>query len=152
VALEETAALQRVFVNGSEVFALILSHLFANLFQNGVTSLDQRQRPKKMDIEEGEGGPSVLLKYTAKIVTDAILSNGARGMNLSAATICWRFLKYLVVSTTAFVTSLGSKADYHVNSKKDSVTGGVLGILLPEGGIGSFQFEGMMKIYAQDYL
>jgi hypothetical protein len=152
VALEETAALQRVFVNGSEVFALILSHLFANLFQNGVTSLDQRQRPKKMDIEEGEGGPSVLLKYTAKIVTDAILSNGARGMNLSAATICWRFLKYLVVSTTAFVTSLGSKTDYHVNSKKDSVTGGVLGILLPEGGIGSFQFEGMMKIYAQDYL
>ena len=152
MALEETAALQRVFVNGSEVFALILSHIFANLFENGVTSLDQKQRPKKMDTEEGEGAPSVVLKYTAKIVTDAILSNGARGMNLSAAATCWRFLKYLVVSTTAFVTSLGSSSEYHVNSKKDSVTGGVLGILLSEGGIGSFQFEEMMKIYAQDNL
>lgn len=131
---------------------MILSHIFANLFENGVTSLDQKQRSKKMDTEEGEGEPSVLLKYTAKIVTDAILSNGARGMNLSAAATCWRFLKYLVVSTTAFVTSLGSSSEYHVNSKKDSVTGGVLGILLSEGGIGYFQFEEMMKIYAQDNL
>ena len=138
-------------MNGSEVFAFILSYLFANLFKYGVTSLDGKQRPKNMTVADSEDeSRHYILKHSAKMVTDAILSNGTRGMNLSAAVICWRTLKYLVVSTTAFFTSLGSKKEYHVNSKKDNVTGGVFGLLLPEGEIGPFKFEFMAKMYGKN--
>ena len=64
----------------------------------------------------------------------------------------WRFLKYLTASTTAFVVSSGSSAIYHVNSKKDSITGGLFGIRLPESGVGSFQFERVLKVYGQGNL
>ena len=143
--MEETAALQRVYVNGSEVFALILSHLFANLSQYGVASFDQKALSKYRDADVSE--PNILLKLTAKMVTDAILSNGVEGMNLPVAVVYWKFVKYLAVSTTAFVATFGSSALYHVNSRKDSVNGGLFGILLPDGGVGSFEFEQVLKIY-----
>ena len=77
-------------MNGSEVFAFILSYLFANLFKYGVTSLDGKQRPKNMTVADSEDeSRHYILKHSAKMVTDAILSNGTRGMNLSAAVICW---------------------------------------------------------------
>jgi hypothetical protein len=146
-ALEEAAALQRVYVNGQEVFALILSHIIANLFQLGVVPFELELKPEK---DVGVGESNALLKYHAKMVTDAILSNGSRGMKLSIAMVCWRFLKYLTVSTTAFVTSLEPEEEFIVNAKKDGVTSGIFGILLPEGMVGAFEFESLLKIYAEN--
>jgi len=145
MALEEAAALQRVYVNGPEVFALILSHLIANLSRFGVVSFDQQQK-NEADVEE----PRTLLKRNAKMVTDAILSSDARGMKLSTAIVSWRFLKYLAMSTTAFISSLDSNAEFHIDSKKDDVTNGTFGILLSEELIGAFEYKGLLKIYMQE--
>ena len=147
-AFEEAAALQRVYVNGPEVFALILSHAIANIFQSGVVPFDKQMNPTEFD--GGTKKPSTLLKRNAKSVTDAILSNGARGIKLSVAMLCWRFLKYLTMSTTAFITNLGSDLEFNVYAKKDSVTGGIFGILLPEGVVGAFSFEGLLKVYRKN--
>lgn len=147
IALEEAAALQRVYVNGPEVFALILSHIIANIFQFGVVSSNLGLNSK---VEADTGEPSLLLKHHANMVTDAILSNGARGMKLSTAMACWRFLKYLTVSATAFVTSLEPDDDFCINTKIDSVTHGIFGILLPEGVVGAFDYESLSKFYAEN--
>ena len=101
-------------------------------------------------MERATGESNALLKVHAKLVTDAILSNGARGMKLSSAMICWKFLKYLTVATTAFVTSLEPDEDFCINAKKDTVTNGIFGVLLPEGLVGAFEFESLLKIYEQN--
>eukprot|EP00536_Pseudo-nitzschia_multiseries_P005145 jgi/Psemu1/11845/gm1.11845_g len=141
VALEEAAALQRVYVNGPEVFALIVSHLLENLSQLGVVPFDQQPRTNVNDTTSDQC-PN-LLKSNAKIVTDAILS----GTKLSTAIVSWRFLKYLAMSTTAFIHCLNSNAEFHVDSQKDGITSGHFGILLPEGVVGAIEFENLMKMY-----
>jgi hypothetical protein len=146
-ALEETAALQRVYVNGPEVFALILSHIIANLYQSGVVAFDLGPNLTK---ESGIADTSAVLKQHAKMVTDAILSNGAKGMKLSAAMVCWRFLKYITVSTTAFITNLEPDEELSVDTRTDSVTSGKFGILLPEGVVGAYEYESFLKAYAQN--
>eukprot|EP00534_Pseudo-nitzschia_fraudulenta_P005476 CAMPEP_0201185348 /NCGR_PEP_ID=MMETSP0851-20130426/128650_1 /ASSEMBLY_ACC=CAM_ASM_000631 /TAXON_ID=183588 /ORGANISM="Pseudo-nitzschia fraudulenta, Strain WWA7" /LENGTH=131 /DNA_ID=CAMNT_0047470475 /DNA_START=51 /DNA_END=443 /DNA_ORIENTATION=+ len=54
------------------------------------------------------------------------------------------------MSTTAFITNLGSDLEFNVYAKKDSVTGGIFGILLPEGVVGAFSFEGLLKVYRKN--
>lgn len=145
-ALEEAAALQRVCVNGPEVYALILSHVIANISQFGVAQIDVGPNPK---MHEGVEEPKFELKVHAKMVTDAILSNGVRGMKLSTAMACWKFLKYLTVATTAFVTSLEPNEEFHVDAKKDTVTSGIFGTLLPEGVVGAFEFESLLNVFKE---
>ena len=135
-----------MYVNGPEVFALILSHIIANLSQSGIVSLDLPPTTTK----EGVGEPNRLLKYHAKMVTDAILSNGSRGMKLSMAVACWKFLKYLMVLTTAFVTSPKPDEEFLVHEKKDPVTNGIFGVHLPEGVINAFEYESILKVYTQN--
>jgi hypothetical protein len=102
--LEEAAALQRVFVNGQEVFALILSSFIEDISVFGVAISEPNL---VSDTESSAEEPSVSLKHTAKMVTDAILKFGEQGMNLAFGVASWRCLRHLTVVTSAFVTSLG---------------------------------------------
>lgn len=139
--------MQRVYVNGSEVFALILSHILANTSRFGVVPLHLQPTFK---LAKSEEDPSALLKSHAKMVTDAILSNGARGMKLSTAMACWKFIKYLVVVTSAFVSCLDPDEDFCVKAKKDKVTSGIFGDLLPEGVVEAFEFKCLLNTYEQN--
>ena len=150
MVLEEAAALQRVYVNGPEVFGLVLSHLVANIARFGVVPFDQQQRTNEKETEGDGPANRTLSKQNAKMVTDAILSNGTRGMKLSTANATWKFLKYLVMSTTAFISSLDSNGEFHVASKKDDVTNGAFGILLSEGAVEAFEYEYVMKVYQEE--
>jgi hypothetical protein len=102
--VEDAASLQRVCVNGQEVVSLIMSRLFANLATLGVVSINQSLSAQvKSDADE----PSFLLKRSARLVTDAILSNGTQGMNMPAAVGYWRSLRHLTATTVAVATILG---------------------------------------------
>lgn len=91
-------------MNGQEVFSLILSRFFANLSKFGVVPIDQSL---SVPDESGSDGPSFRLKRSARLVTDAILSNGAQGMAMPAAVGCWRCLRHLTAVTVAVVSRLG---------------------------------------------
>jgi hypothetical protein len=102
--MEDAASLQRVCLNGHEVFCLILSRFLANLSEYGVIPIDESVTSQPKDkVEE----PSVLLKRSARLVTDAILSNGTEGLNMPAAVACWRSLRHLTAITVAIVTKSG---------------------------------------------
>ena len=103
-----------------------------------------------LKLDKGEQDPTHLLRFHAKMVTDSILSNGARGMKLSIAMACWKFLKYLAVATSAFVSNLDPDEDFCVEAKKDKVSSGIFGALLPEGVIGAFDFACLLKTYEQN--
>ena len=65
-------------MNGKVVLLLILSALCANLFVHGTlleVGLLTAEDWKDIDLEQD----SLLLKQIAKLVTDAILSNGTEG-------------------------------------------------------------------------
>jgi hypothetical protein len=93
-----------VCLNGQEVFTIILSRLFADLSKKGVVSLDESLNALA-DSQADE--PTFLLKRSAALVTDAILSNGTDGMNMPKAVGCWRGLRHLTAITVAAVTQLG---------------------------------------------
>ena len=105
-AVENVAALQRVFVNGQHVLLLILSSLCGNIFEHGtlleVGSLTA-QDWKEVNIEED----SLLLKQSARLITDAILSNGTKGLDLTTAVRSWRSLRHLAEVLVAIVTRSG---------------------------------------------
>ena len=50
---------------------------------------------------------SPLLKQCARLVTDAILSNGTKGLDLSTAARSWRSLRHLTEVIVAVVTGSG---------------------------------------------
>jgi hypothetical protein len=105
-AVERVAALQRVFVNGHDVLILILSSLCGNIFEDGtlleVGSLSA-QDWKDVDLEV----ESLLLKQSARLITDAILSNGTKGLDLTSAVRSWRSLRHLTEVIVAVVTKSG---------------------------------------------
>ena len=105
-AVENVAALQRVFVNGQHVLLLIMSSLCGNIFEHG-TLLDvgslTAQDWKEMNIDED----SLLLKQSARLITDAILSNGTKGLDLTTAVRSWRSLRHLTEIIVAIVTRSG---------------------------------------------
>lgn len=104
-AVEDAASLQRVCLNGQEVFTLILSRVCANLSTFGVVSID-RSTTAAHNQESSEGQIS-MLKRSARLVTEAILSNGSKGIAMPAAVGCWRCLRHITAVTVAVITRLG---------------------------------------------
>ena len=112
--------MQRVFVNGPEVFALVLSQLLHNLFEYGITFGNIQHNSNLNESDRREP-----LKDTAQRITNEILSSGAL-----SAVASWRVLRYL---TTAVVASTTTPAASRVTRFwKDSVSGGLCGVLFPE--------------------
>ena len=88
------------------------------------------------------------LKQSAKLVTQAILSNGSSGLDMSSAVRQWRCLRHLTALTVAVVTDNGFGVvdlfDYrnqNGSSAVDSITGGMYGIRLDNlvSGINAFE-------------
>jgi len=143
-AVEMAASLQRVDANGSEVFSILLSHLFADLIENGTIANIESTYTKS------DANPIVknrALKQSAKLVTQAILSNGSSGLDMSSAVRQWRCLRHLTALTVAVVTDNGFGVvelfDYRNQngSAIDSITGGMYGIRLDNlvSGINAFE-------------
>jgi hypothetical protein len=93
-------------INGNHVLILVLSNLCGDIFENG-TLLDvgslSAQDWEDLDLEL----ESVLLKQSAKLITDAILSNGTKGLDLSSAVRSWRSIRHLTEVVVAVVTKCG---------------------------------------------
>jgi hypothetical protein len=91
-------------VNGRDVLLLILSGLCGNVFDNG-TLLDMKGT---ISAEDWKGidlnNDSLLLKQSARLVTDSILSNGAKGLDLSVAVRSWRSIRHLTEVVVAVTT------------------------------------------------
>jgi hypothetical protein len=104
--VERVAALQRMAVNGNHVLMLVLSSLFGDIFVNG-TLLDigsiTAQDWQDLDLEL----ESLLLKQSAKLIADAILSNGTKGLDLTVAVRSWRSIRHLTEIVVAIVTKCG---------------------------------------------
>jgi hypothetical protein len=85
---------------------LVLGGLCENIFEDG-TLVDigslSAQDWKEVDLEQD----SLLLKQSAKLVTDAILSNGTKGLDLPTAVRSWRSLRHLTEVIVAVVTESG---------------------------------------------
>ncbi|GKY94790.1 hypothetical protein MPSEU_000444200 [Mayamaea pseudoterrestris] len=136
-AVERAASLQRLCVNGRHVSFLIFSNLCGNLFDYGtlrdISSMSAAEW-KEIDIEY----ESPLLKQSARLVTDAILSNGTRGLDLNAAVRSWRSLRHLTEVVVAMTTACGYGVvdlfDYanERGAAIDSASKGIHGIRLPE--------------------
>ena len=151
-AVEHAASLQRICVNGQVVMLLIVSSLCTNLFDHGtlleVGSLTAEDW-KDIDLEHD----SLLLKQSAKLVTDAILSNGTEGLDMNDAVRSWRSLRHLAEVVVALVSKSGlGVVDLFAYNKQrasavDSMTGGMHGIRLSESrlqGISSKQYLDML--------
>ena len=152
-AVEHTASLQRVCANGQVVLLLVLSVLCADLFDHGtlleVGSLTAEDW-KDVDLEQD----SLLLKQSAKLVTDAILSNGTEGLDMAAAVKSWRSLRHLAEVVVAVVSKSGLGVvdlfayNKHRASAIDSLSGGLHGIRLPDTrlkGTTSAQYANMLR-------
>lgn len=96
--------MQRVCLNGNETFTLILSRLLSNLSTFGAIPIGEFSALPSAGESEG---PSDLLKRSARLVTEAILSNGTDGLNMAAAVGCWRCLRHLTALAVAVVTKSG---------------------------------------------
>lgn len=102
-AIELAASLQRCHANGSEIFTILLSHLFADLIEKGtIVSLETAYINSDSSV-----GRNRALKQSANLVTQSILSNGAEGIDMPSAVKQWRCLRYLTALTVAVVTECG---------------------------------------------
>jgi hypothetical protein len=97
--VEDAASLQRVCLNGQEVFFLIISRLISNLGDRGTIVI------KKGTVVTGD--EEDLLKTSARLVTDAILSSGTEGLHMKSAVRCWRSLRHLSAVAVSIVTKCG---------------------------------------------
>ena len=145
-AVENAASLQRVCVNGNVVFLLALSALCADLYDHGIL-LEMGNMAtndwKDLDLDHD----SLLLKQSAKLVTDAILSNGTKGLDITAAVRSWRCLRHLAEVVVAMVTKCGfgvvNLFDYSNQraSSVDSISNGLHGIRLADARIPGISAE-----------
>lgn len=101
-AVEMAASLQRCHANGSTIFTILLSHLFADLIEKGtIASVEiacKNSEPR---------GRNRALKQSARLVTKSIMSNGAEGIDMPSAVKQWRCLRYLTALTVAVITECG---------------------------------------------
>lgn len=96
--------MQRVCVNGNEVFCILLSHLLAELVENGtVLNIDSLNFPENSNPNERNRA----LKQSARIVTTAILSSGLEGMDMGSAIQQWKTLRHLTAISVAVVVKSG---------------------------------------------
>lgn len=103
-AIEVAASLQRVCLNGQKVLLLLLTKLFSNLSTFGVLPVERLT--SDIALSDNETG-NTLLKQSAKLVTDTILSNTTKGITMPAAVDCWRCLRHLNAVVVAMITRLG---------------------------------------------
>ena len=96
-SVEDAASLQRVCLNGQDVFCMVLSRLVANLTDRGTILFKGL----------GSGKDEEQLKRSARLVTDAILSSGTEGLDMASAARCWRSLRFLAAVTVSMVTRSG---------------------------------------------
>jgi hypothetical protein len=92
-----------VCFNGLDVLILVLSGLCADVFDNG-TLIDMKGTItsddwKGFDVEND----SLLLRQSARLVTDSILSNGAKGLDMAVAVRSWRSLRHLTEIVVAVI-------------------------------------------------
>jgi len=96
--------MQRVCINGHEVFSILLSHLLAELVESGtIVDIETLEFPEQSNPNERNRA----LKQSARIVTTAILSNGMEGMGTASAIQQWRSLRHLTAITVAVITKSG---------------------------------------------
>ena len=104
--IERVASLQRTCINGHQTLCLILSNLCGNLFDFGtlrdVSSMSASDW-KEINIEYD----SPLLKQSARLVVDAVLSKGTKGLDLASAARSWRSLRHLTEIIVAISSSSG---------------------------------------------
>lgn len=159
-ALENVSALERVCVNGHTVLLLLLSSLCANVFENGtLLEIGSISAEDWHDVDlEAESLP---LKQSARLVTDAILSNGMKGLDMTTAVRSWRSLRHLteVVVALATKSGLGVASLFDYSSQKasavDIVSNGLHGIRLPESkvkGISAYEYGDMVKAIRESAL
>lgn len=103
-AVEMAASLQRVDANGSEIYSILLSHLFADLIEKGTVASIEKTYSNS---EAKNTGRNRALKQSAKLITQSILSNGASGIDMKTAVKQWRCLRHLTALTVAVVTESG---------------------------------------------
>lgn len=102
--IEEAASLQRVCLNGQQVFILLLTKLYSNLHLFGVLSMETLTATSS---HSDGNNPSVLLKKSAKLVTDALSSSSKRAISSSAASGHWRCVRYLSMVCVYVITKCG---------------------------------------------
>ncbi len=103
-AIEDAASLQRVYLNGQKVLLLILTKLFSNLASFGVLPVE---KITATTTPSENYAASIMLKQSAKLITDTILSNTSKGMSMPAAVDSWRCVRHLIALVVAMVTRLG---------------------------------------------
>lgn len=119
-------------MNGQEVFCLILNHLVFELTNRGtVDCINARNESREM---------TSLLKESARIVTEAILAKGSGGeIDTTFALKQWHALRHLATVTSCVVAKskvdIGSSFENQFVASDDPVSGGILGIRLPEATI-----------------
>lgn len=85
---------------------LILSSFCDNIFEFGTISeigTISAEDWKDVDLEQD----SLPLKQSARLVTDAILSQGSKGLDIPSAVRSWRSLRHLTEVIVAVVTKSG---------------------------------------------
>ena len=100
-SLETAASLYRTTPNGTEVFCKVLSHVLADLMDNGTLV-------NVHDIAEPNDGVqrNKALKQSASIVT-AAASSSSSNPHMSAAISQWRSLTHLATLMVGLITKLG---------------------------------------------
>jgi len=129
--LETAASLQRTCLNGHEAFSCLLSHVLAELIEQGtVADIDTSG-----DLQETNRA----LKNSAKLVTKAILSNGSHGLDIASAVKIWRCLRHLSAIVVGVITASGFGVadlfDYRNQNASafDETSGGLHGMRLQSG-------------------
>ena len=86
------------------MFSLLLNHLLANLIDYG--TLDMHALGTVPIADEGNER-NRLLKHSARIVTQTIVSSGGGDIDVASAVDQWRCLRHLTALVTAVVTESG---------------------------------------------
>ncbi len=152
-ALETAASLQRICVNGHEVFCALFSHVMADLTDNGtVINPDEFiVQAQESASSSGKGAPQIqrnkALKQSASIVT-AAASSDVPNINMSAAIKQWRCLCHLTVINVAIITKLKfgvtELLDWRVTSESlEADKDGIGGIRLPQSNIPALDCKNM---------
>ena len=95
---------QRTCLNGSAVIGVLLSNLISELTTNGTVHDVENVCPKKMKVS---GERHRFLKMSARVVTTAILTNGAEGIDMTSAVRQWRSLRHLTAVSVAVMFKCG---------------------------------------------
>jgi hypothetical protein len=84
---------------------LLLNHVFANLIEYG--TLDVKTMGALPSSKSNEDERNRLLKHSAYVVTQTILSAGSGDIDIASAVDQWRSLRHLTALTAAVVTKSG---------------------------------------------